>query len=522
MAADEAKVKFTADDREVGDAWRKQFEWLAKLEKKIDAATNAAKKAGEGGLKSFTDWLNAGGVAKKAWDLVVGSMMESNEAMRRFREESSKLTVANDVVWRKLYNMAGVNKNDAGQRKLREEVYRVAEGAGIDPKVVARAATELFSQGMSMEQLVDEHALSTFAFGLVSLNLADTTDPEGIIQGLARAISNTGQSVDDARAWENLFGMLQQFQDTPLALPDLQRFASEMGVLTNLAGIDPATQIATFSSLLTQFDPGVASTQYRNFVMALKDAGKRPASLKAFGLKPEDVDFIGEDQQAIIDRLAAGYEALAAKDKAAADKALIEIFKKEGAAGAEHLIRRRDAIRESRARVADPKQAYNQFVANAGAALQGDAVAVRQAEIREQKIKDQPGAGLYESIKKDLYTKAIELGYSPREAEAFQNRYDVYIGEGFEPVEALEESSRGMFAITEPGQLLPGSDTWRVNPGPWGSNQALVDEVKRSNQELIQEVRRLRVIEETKTVDVANVLAQQMLRMTNGVKVPPP
>lgn len=524
MAADEAKVKFTADDKEVGAAWRKQFDFLDRLEKKIDKATKAAQKAGEGGLKSFTDWVNATGLARQGIELLINQLEKAAEAERKYREERSKTTVTNDVVWRKLYNMGGVNQDAAAQQKLRGHIYEVAEGLGIDPLIMARAATEMFSQGVSMQQLVDEGALSVFGTGLVSLNLADTDDPESIIQGLSRAISNTGQSVDSADAWEQLFGMLQQFQDTPLALPDLARFASEMGVLTNMAQIDPATQIATFSSLLTQFDPGVASTQYRNFVMALKDASKRPGPLKQFGLKPEDVDFIGEDQETVIDRLAEGYLALAAKDKAAADKALIEIFKKESAAGAEHLIRNRERIRESRARVADPQQAYNAFISNAGAALQGDALAVRQAEIRAQRLRDQPGAGLYEALKQDIYTKAIEAGHSPAEAEAFQRRYDVMIGEGYEPEEAVEEALKGRTFLREILDPEVWSDAMRVTPGPGGSNQELIDEIKRSNQQLIDEVKRLRQTEEDGLVTVSSMAAQLIVNLTRntpGEKVKP-
>lgn len=531
MARDEAKVKFSADDSEVANAWRKQFDFLDRLEKKIDQVTKAAEKAGSGGMRTFTDWVNGAGLARQAIDLVIDTFRRGNEANQKFRQEVAKTTIGNDVVWRKLYNMGGVNRDAQAQQKLRGNIYQVAEDLSLDPMMMARAATEMFSQGVSMEQLIDQGGLRTFGSGLVSLNLHDTQDPETIIQGLSRAISNTGGTVDSAKSWQELFAILQQFQDTPLALPDLARFASEMGILTNMANIDPATQVATFSSLLTQFDPGVASTAYRNFVMALKDAGRNPQALKALGLKAEDVDFIGEDQQTVLDRLGAGYEALAAKDQAAADAALIKIFKKEGSGGAEHLIRNRERIRESRARVSDPDAAYQEFEANVDDALTGDAVAVRQAEIRAQALRDRPGAGLQEAIRSDLHTKAIELGYTPQQAEAFQRRYDYFIGEGQDPVKALESVSKGLFGVTEFGQWLPGSDKNLTTPGtriydeenPYGRNQPLYDAIIDSNKELIEEVKKLRQTEEDGMQSATRVISQffSAIRTAPGMKVQP-
>lgn len=339
--ADDYQVVFSADDRDLINSYLQQTDKIQKLQLELKKWQKEAMEAGRASEKAAKEgaagadrmikgvagiaagWLSASGA--------VSAYMATNK--EAIVESERHAEVLDDIV-RKFRIQSGMSamQGDDAKRAILKNAYR----SGVTKDQAFAAGTQLVSSGMEADE-AKAGGLKAFLDVLGASNqTGKSVDSEGLSKALMQYLESQGMAKTGANVAQ-IGGQVQAlFKGTNLQLSGLPALAKEGA---GLAGaMSPQEQLAAFAKLTGSFDESTSATSLRNYVQRLQTAGSKKdasASLKKMGLRPEDVDFVGENFDTVTGKLSEGLENVPEKDRAGVLKS---IFEEAGIAPAKALM----------------------------------------------------------------------------------------------------------------------------------------------------------------------------------------
>ena len=263
---------------------------------------------------------------------ILSQMIQSGQDFSQKGLEASRSW---DQVWREF----------AGQSELRgtaldeaeKRVRKIAQEVGMDLEQSVQAATQLVSSGFSAQEASGD-SLREFLKGIVGSNVAGRKDIDPKLLAMSASSYLAAQGMD--KTSKNLQEVMQRVQGlykaTNIQLQDFNDFARESASLKGI--LDIPTQLGAFATLRDVMSSEESSTGLRNVVQRMRTAGgdnAKTEGLAMLGLKPSDVDMVGEDFLQSLQKLSDGLKRVAPEKQ---DIALKKIFEERGLAIAKILI----------------------------------------------------------------------------------------------------------------------------------------------------------------------------------------
>lgn len=413
-----------------------------------------AKKAGEA-QKTASD-LGIKGAEQMAGKLagMVGGWVSATSAVSAFIaankqaiQESEKQAGILEDISKKYSMIAGVRGLQS--QESQQSILKAALSTATSKEQAGAAAVQLVSSGMDPKE-VENGGLKAF---LETLNAATLTGKSVDTETLARSMSAYLESQGIAKTAGNFRKYGAQIQrlagPTNLGFSGINALAGEGASLA--VSISPEEQLAAYADLVGSLKDSDAATALRNVVGRLGTAGTKNKSvgvLKSMGLKPEDVDFTGENLGTVLDRMAGGLDKLPEKDR---DDAMKILFEEAGVAPAMQMIRNRSKIQENIATQKDlsgfdKDVAFAQSGRNAAGRrleLEAEVAAADEAStysLRSQAyqnaLREAGRTSFQRSVAGGVYNLAAGLGASPEGAQAsaqflaFGGRFSSINGDG--------------------------------------------------------------------------------------------
>lgn len=446
MAKDEAKLTFSADDREVARAWQKQFEQLDRLERKLDQAGKAGSDAAVKSMKSFATWALGIASVKMAIDTLIGAYRRAEEANQRFRQSSAETTQQTGDLLFRLGNQGNLSalppaQQAAALENMRLRLSRIDEREGMPAGVSLRHATEAASQGVQGD-LGD--AAEFFAQLSAAMNRGGE-DPEGLVQAVVAMTKSAGLDATPENLRRVGIAMQRSFKAEPMQLADFEKLASRGAGITGMTGASPELMIA-LGSVLREVMPGEkGATAAEAIATRLATAGgnkTRVDALAMLGLKPEDVDMVGEDFVEALERI---NERMQQVDQATGNIALNKLVGEGAQSGMLTLLASTAEIRRRAGAYDDPEG----FRTDVEFMRRNPAAAVRAAEERRLRAQFDPGSVIDQQILAEMETAGRELRYDPYEVEAWQKFYTRHRNRGRTPSQAVHDALSGSLDIQD-------------------------------------------------------------------------
>ena len=348
----------------------------SRREKELAAAT---KKAAEEQKAAAADVENAWKTTAVGFGSAIAAGTALINTLARLREQSrtavgaaADQTLDVDTLARQLQIQSSLTdpQRFAASRQILSQAIR----AGATGEEGFRAATQLVSSGFKAP--VESGTVGTILDLKQASNFKGT--PEDLIQGLAQTLNAYGMERTQANARQLGVSVQSLFKRTDLQLTDLQEFAKNASVFRGAnMGLDQS--LAGFTALREVMPSGEAATGLRNFTTILQGAGATKGStdaLGALGLKPDQVDFVGENLVQVLTRLRDATKGMAEEDRNAG---LIKLFGRENFASASLLMNNPERITELTQMQGDTGQ-FDRDVQTARSSMQAERnrVAVRQ------------------------------------------------------------------------------------------------------------------------------------------------
>jgi len=261
--------------------------------------------------------------------------------------------------------------------KAQASIAQVAFANAVPTAQAAAAATQLVSSGFTPEEASGPAA--NIVFQTMAGSNALDEDPKVFAQAMSQFLAATGQVKNVENLEKTAVAVQQAYRGTDMEASDLTQIA---GKVESMAGkVSPNEILASFSVMRERTGKERASTAQQHFYQRLTGAADDPErveQLAKLGLKPTDVDFIGESQAEVLDRLGTGLESLPPE---ARDPLMQRLFGIESAGGISGLIRDRGRLPEVE-RMLTNKEAFRQDAATAtsGRAAARQRLAVKQEQ----------------------------------------------------------------------------------------------------------------------------------------------
>lgn len=385
-------------------------------------------KAIEGARSYALGLVGVGGVVA-----AINAVRETNKA---WMQESAEAGKALDESFRKFRIQSGLRGLEG--EKAQASIQRIAVQFPMsDTPVVsaADAARQLVSSGFSAGE-GSGAALTEFS---KLMGATAATGREVDVTGLAKVVSMYLSSQQMPMTGANLGRVSQNiqslFKGTNIQVTDMQEFA---GIASSLksAGMSPEEQFAMFSTMVQGYGAPEAATGMRNIIGRMTTAGGSDAKVKALkqiGLKPSDIDLVGEDAGTALTTLR---DALAKQSPEQQAIIRTKLFEERGQAQAQFLMESLDLYQQGLdiQRGAGPAYAADVQEAFGGRVMAG----------RRQQGEAQINAANRDQLN-DLYREQIkltgqQLGIMPIEIARRQGLYSAGIGFGASPESALKGS----------------------------------------------------------------------------------
>ena len=251
--------------------------------------------------------------------------------------------------------------------------------------------------------------------------LRPDVDQRSIVKSLGAIITafkGDKQSAKDVRRFAVMIQRL--FKNTPVQSEDIERFAKTRPRFPTWAKSPRKIALAILSGVLEVTGKGEATTQMRNLVVTLagaKASKKKRNALAALGIKPEEVDFVGEDIFQVLHRLKSGVESTG---RAASNTALEQLFGSKRILAALNLTETLDKA-EARRNAGLDQAGYETDIAKA---TSGPSVELRRAQEAKRRALDVSGASALPILKDRLKANLLEAGFSGHVVEQSLSRFE--------------------------------------------------------------------------------------------------
>lgn len=266
------------------------------------------------GVASYATLTNGIGLAKQALE----ALLATNEEFIKRGQEAGKIFDKSSRAFAIAANLSPEEQKAADERSV-----QIGIETGFSREKVGAAANALASAGFSAQEATGG-TLRALLQTMNAQGLRDE-DPGRIAEALAKYLSSQDLEMTEA----NVRKVGNQFQafgpDTSLRFRDLP-FLANIGA--GLEGkVSQEQQIASQAILSRTKDAGQAATETQAIVQNLSTARgqkDRSAALDELGLKPEQVDFIGEDLTDVVKTLDKALSAKPEKDRGRLLRTLVE------------------------------------------------------------------------------------------------------------------------------------------------------------------------------------------------------
>lgn len=310
----------------------------------------------------------------------------------------------------KLQIQAGIGKGDFDKQLpvIRAAIEKTPAADAVEALAIQQ---QLVSSGFKQEDIDSGRLLSEVLQFRAATGQFDQPGTQQV-QAISQFLKAQGKELSSESVRELSQQFTALFKNTDVQLVDLSQIAKASANLTS-SGLSQQQQLAALSTVRDIASGEEAATALRNIVTRLSTAGadkRKSAALGELGLKPEDVDLIGEDFPAALNRLAEGVKRV--REAGGNVKIpLKQLFEEQGLAFAESLIDRREEF-VKRIQVAEESPAFEQNVEifrSTGAAAQ------RRTE--SQRVFAERGIGLRQQ---DVTTEDVRAAIDAAAAEAIE------------------------------------------------------------------------------------------------------
>ena len=318
------QITFTGEDRDLLASFQRQQAEILKQQRALLKMGESGKKSGE---DTTSSWLSANrtiSLVGQTAQFVAQKLEDIIALQAKIKRDADQPAFALDKALRDFLTQQGPQGLTLEQ--ARQAAANVAFDTATSPTAVLRAAKQLQSTGFQNPLADNGAAEAVITFLQSTAQNPEEADIEGTVSAFARQLEASGQDLTA----ENLLKLGQQtqglFLQTPLEAPDLIPFSASRGLATQL-GISQEEFLAGSAVLKTQQDAAQGATGFGNFLtkLAAPDASGLSA-LQSIGVKPEDVDFVGESLQQVTTTLANAIDALPDEAKT---RALGDLFGRE-------------------------------------------------------------------------------------------------------------------------------------------------------------------------------------------------
>lgn len=288
--------------------------------RKSKAEMDSAGESGATSLASVGAKLTAlvGG-----YSLVTGAVREFISANVDLEKKAEEISDRYDVMFRRFQAMAGMKLLEGDAAKAR--IKQIAVDRALESVDQAESgATGLTSAGFSGQD-ASGFALNALLKTVSAQQLVGKrVDPGTIAASSAQYLA----SQDKELTGQNLLGLsvaIQSLKDTPIVIEDL-KYLAKQGKSLSKAGLTEEEQLASFAVLRKSFDPSEAGVGLRNISLHMATASgakDKVAALGEIGLKPEDIDMVGESFTTALGKLNAAINTAPEKDRNRLRKVLV-------------------------------------------------------------------------------------------------------------------------------------------------------------------------------------------------------
>ncbi|QDU03144.1 Phage-related minor tail protein [Gimesia chilikensis] len=439
------QMDLSVRDAQMVAAWKRSTQSVAAFNAELDKIGQKQRRNRTQSNSFFKGMSSNLASMAAGYVSVAGAASLLINANREIIEQAEEAASKYDELFRKFRIQSGLRGIEGD--KARERILEISERQAVTSEQGSGAATQLVSSGFSAQE-ASGGSLEEF---LRILNASNASGKEVDSAGLAKALSSylDAQGLDKNEKNVALVGRSVQalFKNTNLQLADLQDLAKVSSVFKGKLSIQE--QLGAFSTLVDSMPASEAKTGLRNFVLQSATASAQDEKVKTLdelGLKPTDIDFVGENLDQVLERLSNSLSKLPEEEQL---PALTKIYEKENAAVVKSLIDKRGKVTDSYA----VQQNDEAFIADVNEATSGRNAALRRAEARRERRRFQEDQ--QDKLKKMEAEALMEAeGASPFRRDLNLKGYDWARYLGADPDTALNI----------------------MNPWSWGSASEEVDE----------------------------------------------
>lgn len=372
------QITFTGEDRDLLQAFQRQQGEILKNQRALLRMGEISKGATDDTEKGLKKATIAAEIFHQGIGVVRQGLIAWRDANTEIIRQADEAGAKYDEIFRKFRVQSGLRGIEADRAQQR--IVATSAQFSVPVEQGEAVARQLVSSGFAPDQATGE-SLKEVLRVLAAANIrGDNLDPTDLTASISKYLISQGLDLNA----QNLatVGRSSQilFRGTNLQIPNLQNLAKEGA---GFAGaVSPQDQLATFSMLSDAFEGPEAAVGLRNVVGRLRTARETPTRVKALerlGLKPEDVDLVGEDLFTSLESLNRGLTALPEEQRAGTLKLL---FEEQGVAPAQVMLSNVAELRRRRAMLND----QSGFMADVEEATSGrNAARVRQDVLRENR-----------------------------------------------------------------------------------------------------------------------------------------
>jgi hypothetical protein len=340
VAASQAVIEWSSKDAQVLRSMQAIERGMQNLAREQDKLRRATERASQDGLAGFEKW--AGGIRNVAGAIIgaggiVAAFNMAREAQQKALQEAEEAGKKYDEIIRKIRVQAGLTQAQGQQAQARVQAAAVRNA--VDPSIAGAAAQGLIGAGFGVQDATGP-ALDVLLRTQAAYNAAGKSPvaSEQLAKQAAAYLTSQSQPMTAANM-QRIFEQGFALRAGAFELSDFGELAKQGGALQGK--LTQQEQLAAFGTLVDVYGSAEAGTNLRNIVSRLSTSrvGRTsPAALKELGLKPEDVDLVGENFGTVLDRLAAGVARTPEEKRAGALK---QLFEEAGVAPAMTLINER-------------------------------------------------------------------------------------------------------------------------------------------------------------------------------------
>jgi hypothetical protein len=446
VAGSQAVIDWTSNDAAVLRSFQKVergFDDIARRMQRVEQQGQRTTASMSGGFDRL-----ASSIGKTAMALIGGGSLLTavdmvRDANRKMLEEAQNAGKEFDRIFRDFRVQAGLNAVESDQAQAR--ILAVGQKYAVGADVAGAAAKGLIGAGFPVQAATGD------ALGVL-------LETQKAMVASNKAPADAERLAKDAAAYLGSQGLPSNAANLRQAMHDafaLRAGAFELGDFAELGKhgaaftgrLSQQEQIAAFGTLVDVMPAAEAGTALRNMVTRMSSARVGRTSekaLKEMGLKPEDIDLVGENFGTALERIQGGLAGMPEEQRAGALK---QLFEEAGVAPANVLLG------ELGGKYAKYQAGMATSPAEFGAAA---AVAVAGRGAGEARLAGQnKAAQAAEDAGDDLVAQAIEAEHRARGIGTFGR----WLGQGqLSPISYQNLRSYGVSQETAIGMLSMSPD----------------------------------------------------------------